>query len=343
MRALVYTGPWTLEVHDRPDPMPGPGEVRLRVIATGICGSDLHGYTGETGRRHAGQVMGHESVAIIDAVGPDVADQELALGTVATFNPVIGCGRCGLCTVGLPQQCEESRVIGVDPQISAALAEYTIVPAANVVTLPSAMPAEYGALVEPLSVGYHAAVRGRCRADDRVLVIGGGPIGQACFLAAGRRGADHVVVSDLRQDRRALVIDLGAVAVDPTDDGAATVVDRLGGKATLVLDTVGTTDTIRTAIAASTRGARIVLVGMEAPSLEISAYDISVHERTLIGSFCYSPQEFRDTANWISTVGDLPARLISDRISLLAAPAAFAALVRGELDASKILVFPNGR
>src|SRR3712207_5176070 len=141
MRALVYHGPHDLGVEDRPDPEPGPDEVLLRITATGICGSDLHGYTGENGRRHAGQIMGHETVGRVVRAGPAVPPEwELHPGRLATVNPVIGCGSCAACAAGTEQLCPGRRVIGVDPALRSAFAELMTAPARNVVALPNEVP-----------------------------------------------------------------------------------------------------------------------------------------------------------------------------------------------------------
>jgi threonine dehydrogenase-like Zn-dependent dehydrogenase len=186
MRALVLEDWGKLVVAHHPDPVFGERDVLLEVIATGICGSDLHGYTGENGRRRPGQVMGHETVGRVIAHGSGV-DPGL-LRVAMTINPVIGCGACGRCRAGRPQLCADRTVIGVAPERPAAFAELLAVPADNLVALPSELPVEYGALVEPLAVGYHAVRRAPVRSGDTVLVIGGGPIGQACVLAAHREG-----------------------------------------------------------------------------------------------------------------------------------------------------------
>lgn len=319
MRALVFHGPGDIRVERLPDPEPAPGEVLIRVAATGICGSDLHGYTGENGRRHPGQVMGHETVGRIEGEG-----------TLVTVNPVIGCGDCPQCAAGTEQLCTRRRIIGVDPTYRSAFAELMAVPTGNLVVLPADLPIEYGALVEPLSVGYHAAVRGGVRPDDRVLVIGGGPIGQACALAARRLGADTVLVSEPHPGRRALVSLLGLDAVHPSDvDGAATV----------VLDAVGSGASLTAAFDHSTLGARVVLVGMNAPEVTLAAYAVSTYERTLVGSFCYPSAEFRQTAAWVATRPPGLEHLVDGRAGLGGAPDAFAALAAGSLDASKVLVY----
>jgi 2-desacetyl-2-hydroxyethyl bacteriochlorophyllide A dehydrogenase len=344
MRALVYHGPGDIGVEERPDPRPGPGEVTLKITATGICGSDLHGYTGENKRRHPGQIMGHETVGRVAAAGPDVPADDLRPGVVATVNPVIGCGVCAECAAGTEQLCAHRRVIGVNKEIDSAFAELMIAPARNVVVLPGSVPEEYGALVEPLTVGYHAAMVGAVRPDDAVLVIGGGPIGQAAALAARRLGAHAVVVSEPNHARRALVQKLGFTAVDPRGgDLTEQVRPSLGGAATVAIDAVGTSRTMSDGLTASALGARIVLVGMGAREITLPAFEISTSERSILGSFTYTSREFRQTAEWVASGPAALEHLIDDRVGLDAAPEAFARLASGDLDASKILVFLQGQ
>jgi threonine dehydrogenase-like Zn-dependent dehydrogenase len=341
MKALVLNGDFDISVQDRPDLRPAAGEVLIDVIATGICGSDFHGYSGENGRRHPGQVMGHETVGRIAGTGADVGG--LDVGDLVTVNPVMSCGHCEACRAGRQHWCPDKKVLGVNPEISAAFAEQLVVPAGNVVGLPADLPAELGALVEPLSVGHHAVRRGDCRAEDRVLVIGGGPIGQACLLAARRAGVQALAVSDPRDSRRELCGRLGAAVVDP---GAGPLLDSvtaaLGGRPALVLDAVGVSATLTDALGVAALGARIVLVGMGAPQVGLPAYAISTEERSVIGAFTYTADEFAETAAW---VGGRPAgieQLIDGRVGWQDAPRSFDELARGVSEASKILVFPQG-
>jgi len=341
MRALVLRDFYDIAVEERPEPQARPGEVVVAVIATGICGSDFHGYSGENGRRHPGQVMGHETVGRIDELGSEVA--ELAVGQLVTVNPVMSCHVCPACLSGQEQWCTRRVVLGVAPEIPAAFADRVAVPAANIVPLPDDMPEELGALVEPMAVGYHAIRRGLPRPEDRVLVIGGGPIGQACLLAARRLGVQALALSDVSQSRRNLCARLGAEVIDPSaGDLPEAVADRLGGPATLVADAVGVNATVADALAASDLGGRIVLVGMGTPQLELSAYALSTQERALIGSFTYSAAEFIDTAEWVGTVPDGIDAMIDGRVGWEGAPQSFDDLARGRSAASKILVFPHG-
>ena len=273
MKALVYHGPWDIGMEEAPDPVPGPDQVVLKVAATGICGSDIHGYTGRTGRRHPGQIMGHETAAWVHALaGGRAASTEagtsasaaggLRAGQLVAVNPVIGCGRCPRCRAGQAHVCAGRKVIGVNPEIPSGFAEYLAAPAANLVPLAGTMSGIAGALVEPLAVGYHDAVRGGCGPADRVLVIGGGPIGQACAIAARRLDA-QVMISEPNLGRRALLSRLGFSAViDPGPDSAA-LTEAADGQVNLVLDAVGSSASLRAATRVSAPQGRIVLVGMQ--------------------------------------------------------------------------------
>ncbi|HEY5820394.1 MAG TPA: alcohol dehydrogenase catalytic domain-containing protein [Propionibacteriaceae bacterium] len=341
MRALVLRGDYDIAVEERPDPRPEPSEVVVEVIATGICGSDFHGYSGENGRRHPGQVMGHETVGRIGEIGSAVTG--LTAGQLVTVNPVMGCHNCAACADGQSQWCSRKVVLGVAKEISAAFADRVAVPAANIVSLPEDMPAELGALVEPLAVGFHAVRRGEATPADRVLVIGGGPIGQACLLAARRLGVENLALSDLSSSRRELCANLGAQVIDPSTGELAGLVEAaLGGPATVVIDAVGVSRTVADALAASALGGRIVLVGMGSPQLDLAAYAITTTERSLIGSFTYSASEFAETAAWVGTVPAGVASLIDGRVGWDEAPQSFDDLARGKSSASKILVFPQG-
>lgn len=337
MKALVFRGPWDLAVEDRPIREPLPGEALIRVHATGICGSDLHGYTGATGRRYPGQVMGHETVGHVAQLGSGSAG--VAEGELVTVNPMISCGQCSFCCMGHESACVSLRVIGVHPEPDAAFAEYLTVPVQSLVPLAPQMPADHGALVEPLAVGYHAVGRGAMTPDDRVLVLGGGPIGQATALAARRRGAGSVCVSEPSARRRDLLATLGFTTTTP-DAVATDAAEILAGPPTLVFDAVGASGTLTTALTVAASLARIVLIGMAEPDLTVPSYAISTRERSIIGTFGYSNSDFRECAAWAAeSPADLDA-LIERTEPMSAGPAIFRALADHSLDAHKILLSP---
>jgi threonine dehydrogenase-like Zn-dependent dehydrogenase len=343
MRVLVLQDWWKLVVAERPDPAPAGRQVLLEIHATGICGSDIHGFTGATGRRQLGQVMGHETVgrvvALGDGVGPEFG---LEVGAVATVNPVVSCGNCDQCRAGSDQACPSRSVIGVDPSVSSAFAEKMLAPAENVIPLPPTMPIDYGALIEPLAVGYHAVHRGKIGPGDRVLVIGGGPVGQACLLAARRQGAQQVVVSEPTAARRRLNEALGAVTLDViTAERVPSVSDALGGPPTVIVDAVGSSASLDSAFSVAALGSTIVLVGMGEANLALRGYEISTKERSIVGSFTYSREEFKTTADWVGTAPSELSLLIEGRVDLLGSRDTFTDLAKGDNTASKILVLPQ--
>jgi threonine dehydrogenase-like Zn-dependent dehydrogenase len=337
MKALRLEELGQLAVVDLPDPQPGPGEVRLRIIATGICGSDIHGFTGENGRRVPGQVMGHESVARIDALGDGVTGLEV--GAIATFNPVVVPADEADAFEGREQMAPGKHVIGVAPHVVSSFAQLITVPAGNVVPLPAAMPVELGALIEPLAVSVHAVRRSGARPGDRVVVLGGGPIGQSTVLALQMAGVERIAVTELSPSRRELVERLGAVAVDAAgDDVLGALRAALGGAADVAIDAVGIEPTLRTSLQATRIGGTVCLVGMGAPKLGLDAFLVSTEERSIVGSFTYSAQDFRDAAEWIGQAPPQAAELISKAVPLEGGHDAFAELAAHADIPGKVLV-----
>lgn len=339
MRALVLTDFHQLDLVEVERPEPGPGEVLLRICATGICGSDFHGFTGENGRRVPGQIMGHESSGTIAALGEGVDPATLPLGAPATFNPVVVPPEQAEEFRGREQHAPGKQVIGVAQDRAASFADYVVVPARNVLQLDPAIPLPLGALIEPLAVAVHAVGLARPLPEERALVVGGGPIGQSAVLALQRAGLTAIAVSEPDPQRRELITSLGAAALDPADGPLPEqLAAALGGPADLAVDAVGVTPTLADALTATRLGARIVLVGMGSPRLELSAFAVSTEERTIHGSFTYTAQDFADATAWIGEHAEQAAVLVSRIIGPEEAHEAFTALAAGRGPAGKILV-----
>lgn len=339
MRALQLVEINRMAIVDLPAPDAAPGEVVLEIIAAGICGSDIHGFTGDNGRRHLGQVMGHEAVGRIHAVG-DAIDPTLApRGAIATFNPLILSPENMRTFAGREQHDPERKVIGVDPDLVSAFAQYIAVPLRNLVVLPESMPVLYGALIEPLAVALNAVRRVGPVEGQSVLVIGGGPIGQSAVLAALHLGASSVFVSEPDAARRELCARLGAVVLDPGEGTIPTQIFRHhGGPVDVAIDAVGVSATLSDALGATSFGGRVCLVGMGAQELGLAAFRISTEERSIVGAFCYSFDCFREAAEWVGTGDPVFANLISAEVDLNHAPEAFTRLA-GDADVpGKLLI-----
>lgn len=339
MKVVVFTGPGSLVVEDRPDPVPEPGHSIIDVGAVGICGSDLHGYTGETGRRAPGMVMGHEIGGRLVDDGAVTREQ---LEAVWTVNPMFSCGRCASCLAGNDSICINRRVLGVTPDIQGGYAEYVQVPTDALVSLGTAVTPDHAALVEPLAVGYHAVRIGQRAGQRRAVVIGGGAIGAACSLAALRTGIESVLVSEPMAHRRQILAQLGVEVVDPIqEDLLGRVQDWTDGEgADLVLDAVASRATVGQAVEISRPGSPVVVVGMNEPSVAFQTYDLVTWERQLIGSFCYTKQHFLETAEWVATNPDELKLLVEGSVGFDRIDETFKELSSGSASEIKVLFVP---
>jgi threonine dehydrogenase-like Zn-dependent dehydrogenase len=313
----VLDGPSRLTLRDAASAQPAPGEAVIEVVATGICGSDLHGYVGVNARRPPGTVMGHE-----------VVGRALDGTTVAVW-PIVACGACPSCAAGRLHLCEARRLYGCTPELPGGFATTMIVQEHNLVALPEGVPAEWGALVEPLAVGHHAIALAGTGPGDRMSVIGGGPIGIAAAIAARRAGVEDLVVVEPMAARRETLAALGMEAVAP--DAAPRGVD-------VVAECVGHKSTVTNALAASRPGGTVVCVGLADPEVPVPWTSLVIEERRLVGSSAYTLEEFRAVAASLGD-GDVDfGRLIERRIGLGEVAAAFDDYVAGRTTAIKTLV-----
>ena len=298
MRVMVYEGPHAVRVESREVPQPGSGEARIRIAYVGICGSDLHGYTGESGRRRPGMVMGHEASGWLDAVGPDTPAPDI--GTLVTFNPSLPCD--GVCGHLIDNHCNDLRVIGVTPEIQGAFADFLVVPVDRLVPL-GGLDLVAGAAVEPMAVALQATRRADVRRGDDVIVFGGGMIGQCIARTARMQGAGSVVVCETLEERRLLAEASGFETVDPAGDTAPTEFNRS-------FDAVGITPTAAAAIRSVVKGGTVCFVGLGVPEVSVALFDIVVPERRIVGTFAYTDAVFGETVDHLRS-GDLDLALLT--------------------------------
>jgi L-iditol 2-dehydrogenase len=304
MRALLLIAQNKLVLEEVPVPALGPGEVRVHVRACGICGSDVHGLDGRTGRRIPPLIMGHEAAGEIAALGPEVHGWRE--GDRVTFDSTIYCGECAPCRRGAINLCEHRQVLGVscaDYRRHGAFAEYVNVPARVLFRLPAGLAFERAALAEPVAVAVHAVNRTPLAGSGaRVAVVGAGMIGLLIVQVLRVRGCAQIIAVDLDMERLALARRLGATAtVDAATDPTAAVRTLTGGTGVdASFEVVGATTPLQTAIDCTRKGGSVTLVGNLAPRVELPLQTVVTGELHLIAS-CASAGEYPASLELIAT------------------------------------------
>jgi L-iditol 2-dehydrogenase len=295
LKALLLTAPSKLEYTEFPNPVAADDEVLLRIRACGICGSDIHGWDGSTGRRRPPLIMGHEGSGEIVAVGKKV--ERWRVGDRVTFDSTISCGECSYCREGHINLCENRRVVGVAPaefRQHGAFAEYLALPPRILYPLPKELSFTHAAMIEPVSIAVHAVQRVKIAPTESVVVIGSGMIGLFVIQALRWAGAKRIIAVDLAENRLKLARELGATDTIKSDtvDVAAEVARLTDGRgADHAFEVVGISPTVNLAITTLRRGGSLVLVGNLAPKVEVPLQVIVNREFTLHGS-CASSGEY---------------------------------------------------
>ena len=215
LKALVMTAYKEFELREAPTPVPAPGEVLVRVRASAVCGSDVHGIDGSTGRRQPPVIMGHEAAGEIASLGKGVTGW--AVGDRVTFDSTIYCGECPACRAGEVNLCASRRVLGVscdEYRRDGAFAEYVAVPQRILYRLPEGVSYVEAAMVEPLSIACHAMTRTPIPRGGCVLVVGVGTIGLLTLQVAKSLGAGRLIAADVDEARLRMAREAGAEAVD---------------------------------------------------------------------------------------------------------------------------------
>jgi L-iditol 2-dehydrogenase len=343
MKALVLTDYGKLELMDVDAPAVAADETLVRVRSVGICGSDVHGMDGSTGRRRPPVIMGHEAAGEIAEVGRDVTDWPI--GERVTFDSTVYCGRCRHCLAGRINLCDNRRVLGVscaDYRRHGALAEYVAVPQRILYRLPDGVSFDQAATVEPLSIAFHAVSRLRIRLNDPAVVIGAGMIGLLAVQALRASGCGAILAVDLDPGRLALAAGLGAdVTLRAGEaDVAAAVAEATGGQgAPIVVEAVGLPETVAMAAACTGKGGQLVLVGNITPTVDLPLQAVVTGELTLLGS-CASRGEYPACLDMLARGAVDVAPLISATAPLAEGASWFQRLYAGEKGLMKVILKP---
>ena len=344
MKALLLTDYKQMEVTEVEEPEVGADDVLIQVEACGICGSDIHGYDGSTGRRIPPLVMGHEAAGIVVAMGANVTD--LNQGDRVTFDSMVSCGKCEFCRRGNRNLCDDRMVLGVscgEYRRHGAFAERISVPRRIVYRLPDSLPFEHAALVEAVSVAVHAVNVTPVVLGDTAVVVGAGMIGLLTLQAVRAAGASQVIAIDLNDKRLQVAKDLGADHVlrgDQVDVVKEVAALTEGRGADIALEVVGATPTIKTAIESVRKGGSVTLVGNVSPTIELPLQSVVTRELSLQGT-CGCNGEYPECIDLMNRGIINVAPLITAKISLSDGPKWFERLHDGDPDQMKVVVQPQ--
>jgi L-iditol 2-dehydrogenase len=344
MKALVLKKYKKLVLEDVAQPVPTAGEVLVAVKSCGICGSDVHGMDGSTGRRRPPIIMGHEAAGVVVEVGREVSGWKP--GDRVTLDSTIYCGQCDYCRRGQINLCDQRRVLGVsceEYRQNGAFAEYVAVPPRILYRLPEELPFEHAALVEPFSIALHAISRAKPTPEDTVLVVGAGMIGLALVQALHAANCERIIVVDIAEDRLAMAAKCGATDIlnsSKPGDIPLTLSSLTNWRGMdVAYEAVGLDATLKLALGSLRKGGSAVLVGNVAPKVELPLQLAVTRELTLAGS-CASRGEYPDCLEMLAT-GKLRAdSLISASVPLEQGAEWFDRLYRKEPGLLKVVLKP---
>ena len=329
MKALVYKGPRQIVVENVPKPDVQKGGVRVRIVRSGICGSDVHGYIGNTGRRDIGVIMGHEFSGVVDAVADDVTD--FSVGQRVIVQPTIFCGHCAPCRAGITQHCQNKTFLGVF-STHGAFAEYVSVPAYLLFGLPDDISFEKGALVEPLAVSKSGVDKISGYKDKTVLVVGAGTIGLLAIAVLKARGAKTIIAADLSGSRLDTAKIMGADAiVNPSEEDPAAAVRRITGESgvDVSIEAVGASRPVETAICCLKQRGASVWIGTVTPVISLDMQCVVTREITIHGSYIYSHREYGEALSMLKDMETDIEAIVSRTVSIEQAPEVIAQLADG--------------
>lgn len=338
MRVLLYPEFERLEVRSIDQTAIKPDEVRLKVAACGICGSELESFKNRSPRRPPPLVMGHEFCGTIAEVGAEVRDWKVGARVVS--NSLVPCGHCVRCDRGDTHLCANRQIFGMHR--AGAFAEYVNVPARCLIPWPENLPAESAALAEPLANGIHVAHLTKHLPANVAVVIGAGPIGLFCQQALQVLRGSRVIVADLSPERLAVAKKLGAVkVVNPrTEDLAKIVAAETGGEgADLSVDAVGSGLTKKNSLDVIRPGGATVWIGLHENTISVDSYNITLPEKQVLGTYAAKIEELREGLQLMSA-GKIDALSWVQRFSLEQGVEAFTRMVAAKGNDIKAVVCP---
>lgn len=333
MKAVALDGNRSMRLIDMPEPRPRPGDVKLRVLFCGICGSDVHFYSHAPVSPESPLIMGHEFTGEVVELGDGVSGLER--GDVVVVNPAQSCGECEACSAGDEELCRH-RYEPIGFKRHGAYAEYVCVRAWTATKLPSGARPDLMALTEPLGVCLRGVERGGVRAGEKVAITGAGPIGLLILLAAKRKGAGRVIVSETIEGRRELARRLGAEVVNPE----ATPLPLAAPETDVAFECAGVAAAMDDCLSCIRKEGRVVVMSLFNEPYSISMMRLMLCQQQVIGS--YACMDTFPEAAAVAASGEIALEsLITSRIGLRDVPDAFECLCANPGTHCKILVSPD--
>lgn len=292
MKALFYPEFNKLTIAERPLPSFSEDEVLLKVLACGICGSELETFKNQSPRRVPPLIMGHEFCGIVEDIGSDVTG--FTKGDRVASNSVVSCGACDPCKRGLTNLCKNRQIFGMHR--GGSFGEYVNVPAHCLVSMPENVTPQAACMTEPLANGIHIVNLTRHLNPKKVLLIGAGPIGLVTQQAFQSLPGVVVYVADLRNERLSIAQKLGATAtINSSEEDLVAAINQLTDQEgiDLVVDAVGTSQTNQQALKVIRPGGAIVLIGLYENAQSFFSYDIILAEKQIIGTYAATQQEIK--------------------------------------------------
>lgn len=338
MKAIVYGGPNILNYKEVPDVSPKALEVKVRVKACGICGSDVHGYLGLTGRRLEPMIMGHEFAGEVVELGEGVTDYQI--GSKVAVYPVDFCGKCEMCKQGDVHLCLNKRAFGV-LDVDGAFAEYICVPAKSCFKVEDHVSYAIGSLMEPLAVAYRGVGHAGDLTGKTVLLVGTGTIGLLALACIKMKNPAKILVSDLSDNRLEVAKAMGAdVVINPAKENFKEVIaSHTAGKGVdVAIEAVGAAPTVQQAMSSLAFGGKAIWIGNNKQMIEVNMQEIVTRELKVEGSFLYGYKEFGTVVELLNS-GKLNVEpLISEEITLKQAPEYFEKLAKTPGNLIKVVV-----
>ncbi|WIY83462.1 galactitol-1-phosphate 5-dehydrogenase [Propionimicrobium sp. PCR01-08-3] len=346
MKALVLTEYNKFEYLDVPTPVPGEGEVLIKVKACAVCGSDVHGMDGSSGRRQPPDIMGHEASGQIEALGPGV--EGWSVGDRVTFDSTVYCNRCDACRAGNVNLCTNRQVLGVscdDYRRDGAFADYLVVPAYICYKLPDTVSYLQAAMVEPLAIAYHAATRTPITSGMSAVIVGVGTIGLLTLQVAKAMGAGPIIAVDIDEAKLATALDNGAdVAVNSAEpdalDRILAATDGTQG-ADIALDATGIDATTHLCLKSVKLNGSVVLIGNIVQQINFPLQWVVTRQLSLFGT-CASAGEYDECLKLIADREVDVEALISKVVPLTDGHEWITRVYNREPGLNKIVLLPEG-